>query len=246
MLAITSDSFAGYGLDHIFELVTAANLDGIEVSIQHRQFDTYDQKYLTQLSKRHNLPIVSLSTPANMDALKARRAIEVANAVGASTLSLTPPDIFNFNYKLWLRHEFASLQRKKKITLALVNPPVQNLLGILPKYAFNNLQELKEFPSLAFDICNIVGHTEPLLEIYSILKSNIRHIYLGNVKHEQKYALLADGYLPLESLLTRLKRDKYKENLILKFAPAKLGVGNLDKLLGNLENAKKFVEKYFN
>lgn len=244
LLAITSDSFNGYGLDHAFELAAKAGFDGFEITIKHGKFDTYDSDYLNKLSKRHNLPILSLATPANMDIVKTRRAMELANAVGASILSLTPPDIFNFNYKNWLRREFTSLRAKKKITLALVNPPVQNLLGVLPKYAFNNLYELKKFPNLAFDVCNIVGHTEPLLEIYSILKNNIQHIYLSNIKHEQKNTLLAEGYLPLESFLTRLKRDKYKGVVALKLNPSKLGVGNLAKLLSNLEDSKKFIAKY--
>jgi sugar phosphate isomerase/epimerase len=245
MLAITSNSFQGYSLDHIFELTAAAGLEGIEVAITHGEFDTQDAEYLKKLSKRHNLPIVALSTPINMNAVKAERALNLATEIGAPLLSLTPPDIFNFNYRTWLKKEFATLRRRKKVQVALVNPPIQTLLGIIPKYAFNDFHDLKEFADITFDVCNTRGHSEPLLEIYSILKSNIRHIYLANAKHEKNYTLLPDGNLPLESFLTRLARDNFDKAIVLKLDPKTLGVGKIDKVLKNLENCQEFVRKYF-
>ncbi|MFH1546237.1 MAG: TIM barrel protein [Patescibacteria group bacterium] len=244
MLAITSDSFAGYGLDRAFELAKEAEMEGIEVVIRHGEFDTQNPEYLNELSERHNLPIIALSTQVEMSADKAQRVIELAEKVGAGIITLTPPDIFDFNYKKWLKEELPALRKKKKIKVAIVNPPVKTMLGILPKYAFNDLFELKQLDDIAFDTSNAVGRSEPLLEIYSTLKSKICHIHLSNAKHEQTHILLGNGSVPLESFLTRLARDRFEGALTLKLDPKALGAGDDKKVLSNLADCKKFVEKY--
>lgn len=245
MLAITSDSFAGYGLDRTFELVAKAGLDGIEIVIRHEDLDTYDADYLKTLSKRHKLPIIALSTPVNMSADKGNRVVDLAEKVGAPLVTLTPPDIFDFDYKKWIKNEAKDLRRKKKIKIALVNPPMRTVLGIVPVYAFNDIHELKEVPDVVFDTSNAANKTEPLLEIYSVLKPNICHIYLSNARHERSHLLLDKGDLPLESFLTHLARDKFSGKLTLRLDPKALEVGNIDKILSNIENCKKFIAKYF-
>lgn len=245
MLAITTDSFAGYGLDRTFKLVKKAGLDGIEVAIRHGEFDTQNADYLKELSERHKLPIIALSTQVEMNVEKAQRVIALAQQIGISLVTLTPPGIFDFNYKKWLKENVPSLRQKRKVKIAIVNPPTKMIFGIFPKYAFNNIYELKQLDDIAFDTSNTVGRVESLLEIYSILKSKICHVHLSNVRYEQTHTLLAEGSVPLESFLTRLAREKFKGALALKFNPKALGAGNDEKVLANLENCKKFVAKYF-
>ncbi|MBU1089486.1 sugar phosphate isomerase/epimerase [Patescibacteria group bacterium] len=245
MLAITTDSFAGYGLDHTFKLIKKADLDGVEVVIRHGEFDAQNADYLKELSERHRLPIVALSMQVEMNAKKAQRAVALAEQVGIPLITITPPGIFDFNYKKWLKETAPSLRRRKKVKIALVNPPAKMIFGIFPKYAYNNIYELKQFDDIAFDTSNIVGRTEPLLEIYSILKSKIHYVHLSNVNHEQTHTLLESGSVPLESFLTRLAREKFEGILALKFNSKALGLGNDEKVLENLESCKKFVAKYF-
>lgn len=245
MLAITTDSFEGYGLDRAFEISAAAGFDGIEVSIQHGVYDSYDADYLNLLSARHKLPIIAVSTPHNMSGEKANRVIDLALKVGAQIVTLTPPDIFDFDYKKWIKEEVSALRRKKKITIALVNPPIKTVFGILPKYAYTDVYQLREFEDLALDTSNSVNRTEPLLEVYSILKNNVKHVHLANSRRDRSHTLLSDGNLPLESFLTRLARDNYKGAIVLRLSPHSLGVGKLDKVMSNLENCKKFITKYF-
>ena len=245
MLAITTDSFAGYGLDRTFKLVKRAGLDGIEVVIRRGEFDTQNANYLKELSERHKLPIVALSTRVEMNVEKARRVIALAEQIGVPLVTLTPPGIFDFNYKKWFKGDASSLRRKRKVKIAIVNPPAKMMFGIFPKYAFNNVYELKQFDNIAFDTSNVIGRTEPLLEIYSTLKSKICHVHLSNVKHEQTHTLLAEGSVPLESFLTRLAREKFEGVLVLKFNSKALNAGDDEKVLANLESCKKFVAKYF-
>ncbi len=244
MLAITTDSFAGYGLDRTFELAAKAGLEGIEIVIRHGEFDTQNADYLNELSKRHHLPIIALSTQVEMSGEKASRVIDLAEKIGTSLITLTPPDIFDFNYKKWLKEEAPTLRKKRKIKIALVNPPIKTMLGILPKYAFNDVYDLKQLDDIAFDTSNVIGRTEPLLDIYSVLKSKIRHVHLSNAKHEQTHTLLVNGIIPLESFLTHLARDKFEGALTLKLDPKALDVGDDEKVIKNIQDCRKFVEKY--
>lgn len=245
MLAITTDSFKGYGLDQTFALAAEAGLDGIEVVIEHGAYDTQDAEYLKRLSRRHKLPIVALSTSASMSAEKAERVVNLAIAIGTPLVSIVPPDIFDFDYKRWVKKESQLIRKKKKVIIALVNPPVKTVFGILPKYAFNDIYQLKKFSDLTFDTSNTTGKSEPLLEIYSVLRSVIRSVHLGNAKIDRDHTLLADGNLPLESFLTRLARDKFTGAITLKLNPKALGVGKAFKVVGNIKNCRSFIEKFF-
>ncbi len=244
MLSITTDSFIGYSLDRAFALTAAAGFDGIEVSVRHSDYDTHDTEYLQTLSRRHKLPIIAVSAPENSSPGKAVHTVELALAVGAKIVTLTPPDLLNFQYKKWVREELRSLRKKKKMQIALINAPYQTILGILPRYSLNNTAEMKELPAVALDTSNVASKGEPLLELYSTLRPNIVHLYLANAKDEHDHLLPSNGNLPLESLLTRLARDKYSGAITLRLNPKALGVGDTTKVLRNLAASQKFVQKY--
>lgn len=243
-LAITTDSFIGYGLDRAFEITAAAGFDGIEVSIRHDDFDTQDAEYIRKLSERHHLPIVAVSAPADITPEQAEHAVDLAIAVGAPVISVTPPDLFDFHYKKWITEEMRAVRKKKKIHIALVNAPAQMVLGILPKYSITSMAELKAFPDVALDTSNTASKSEPLIEIYAALKPNVVHVYLANSKGDRDHTLLSEGNLPLESLLTRLARDEYTGALALRLNPKSLRVGTVDRVLENLDLCKKFIAKY--
>lgn len=245
MLTITTDSFAGYGLDRIFQIVSEAKFDGIEVCVRHDDYDTQDADYLKTLSKRYDLPIVAIAAPINISPQKAENSIDLALAVGAPVVTITPPDLFDFHYKKWIREQMRGIRKKKKIHIALTNASAQTVLGILPKYSLNDINELRNFPDIALDTSNVASKSEPLLEIYSALKQNIVHIYFSNTNNEHGHTLPTDGNLPLESLLTRLVRDNYKGVISLRLNPHALGVGSLEKIAENIKKCQEFVKKYY-
>jgi sugar phosphate isomerase/epimerase len=64
MLLLSTRSLSGHGLDKVFALAKSAGCDGIDLSVDFTLFDTVDAMYLLELSKRHELPIVSVTAPA--------------------------------------------------------------------------------------------------------------------------------------------------------------------------------------
>lgn len=247
MLSITTDSFAGYGLHHAFEIAKKAGLGGMDVVIRRNDLDTQNPEYLKKLSEKYEIPIVALSVPAglSMSADKAKRALDLARKLGVKIVSFAVPDIFNVHYKKWILEELPKLQKKSDIKVALVNPPSETMFGLFPKYSFNDPYELKKFDDLVFDTSNVASRSEPLLELYSILKPKIRQIHLANSRHEIDHTLLTNGSVPLESFLIHLARDKFSGILTLKLNPKSLGVGSEARVLENIAVCKKFVERYF-
>ncbi|MFH0834472.1 MAG: sugar phosphate isomerase/epimerase [Patescibacteria group bacterium] len=247
MLSITTDSFAGYGLDHAFALAKKAGLDGIEVTIRRNDLDTQNPDYLQKLSEQYQLPIVAISVPhgISMSGEKAQRALDLAHRLNVRLVSFPAPDIFNVRYKKWVLEELPRFQKKSEIAIALVNPPAETFLGIVPRYSFNDPYELKKFDDLVFDTSNVATRSEPLLDLYSIFKPKIRQIHLANWRHEMSHTLLTNGSVPLESFLIHLARDKFDGLLTLKLNPQSLGVGSEARVLENIEVCKKFVGGYF-
>lgn len=245
MLAITTDSLAGYGLDRAFAIAAEAGLDGIEVSITHDDYDTQDADYLKSLSTRYKVPIVAVSAPEDASPSKAENTVDLALAVGASIITVTPPSLFDFHYKKWVEDDMRIVRKKKNVRIALTNPPTQTILGILPKYSVSSTTELKSFPDVALDTSNAGSRHEPLIDVYSALKPSIVHIYLANARLGREHLLPDDGNVPLESLLTRLARDGYKGVFSLKINPKALGVGRLDRVFESIKKAQDFVAKYY-
>jgi hypothetical protein len=63
MFLLSTRSLLGYGLDKIFAIAKESGCDGIDLSIDFSLFDTLDTQYLDILSRRHDMPILSISAP---------------------------------------------------------------------------------------------------------------------------------------------------------------------------------------
>ena len=245
-LTISTASLTGFGLDRAFALIAQSGLTGVEVSCVSENLDTFNAPYLQLLSKRHSVDIISLATPAITSPAKAEEVVELAVALGVKQVTISPPDFFDFRFKKWIDGQLRSLGAKKKIALSIKNPPAQTMLGVLPKYALNDTQQLKAFPDISLDTAATAGRSEPLIDIYAALKHNLVQVYLANTKTNSSHTLLTDGTLPLESLLTRLARDDYTGLLTLQIHPTHMGVGaSEEEVLKNITQCKEFVDDFF-
>lgn len=245
MLILSTDSLRGYSLDHTFQIIARAGLDGAEVSVRADDFDSYDADYLNAISQRHGVKIAAVSSNIGLSKSRAEKLVKLAAEVGASVVALTAPDLFDYDYKKWLTEEMRQLRKKTQMHIAMTNAPAETVLGFMPKYGLTSLVDLKQFPDLALDTSNVASRGQNLLEIYAALKENLVHVHLANAAGSRQHQLLRNGNLPLESLLTRLARDGYAGALSLKLEPAALGSGDPDRILENLADCKAFVEKYF-
>lgn len=245
MLAICSESLRGYGLNRIFDFVKKAGFDGLDLTIDPKNFDSQDEAYLKELVEKYQVPVLSISTPVTGSAKKIESAVEMAKALGTKVIIIQPPRIFDFKYASWLKNEIPKLRQKENISIALENAPSETFLGIIPEHSMANVVDLKKFKHVCLDTTRIATRKEDLIRVYKALKPYLVHVHLSNVKNGISYNLPQTGILPIESFLTKLKQDGFPGTISIKINSKFLSVGDDAKLLKELKALKEFYDTYF-
>ncbi|MBU1446439.1 sugar phosphate isomerase/epimerase [Patescibacteria group bacterium] len=244
MLALSTDSLNGYGLNRIFQFAKEAGYDGIDLAISERNFDSQNAQYIKSLSIQYGLPILAVqlleATPKRI-----QDTVDLAKIVETKVIIIQPPRILNFKQTAWLKREVPKIRAKENISIALENAPDDLILGIIPKHAMNNLVEMKKFKHAAIDTTRIAIKRQDLIRVYKSLQKYLVHIHLSNVKGSKQYYLPEDGILPLESFLTKLSQDEFPGTISIKVNPKFLNAGDDEKLLKHLKDTKEFYEKFF-
>jgi len=246
MFLLNTDSLRGYGLNRIFKFAKEAEFDGIDLSVNFGQFDTYDKDYIKELIEKYELPVHSISTPTQITASNIKSIVEMAKSIDAKVVVLQPPRFLDQKLAKWMTKEIPKLREKERISIALENSPSGTwLLGLLPSHALSNTQDLKRFKHVALDTSRIGEKKQDLIRTYAIFRKHLVHIHISNIYHGNKYAPPQEGILPLESFLTKIKQDNYPGALSLKVNPKYLKVEAQEEMLENLSKIKKFIDKYY-
>lgn len=245
MIALSTDSLKGYGLNRIFQFAKEAGYDGVDLYIDPRDFDTQDTDYVKELIDEHGLPVVALQTSLTATAKDVMKAVEMAQKIGTKILVVQPPKMFNFKYIKWLTNEVPKIRQREDISIALENASGETFLGIIPEQALNNLNELRKFKHAALDTTRVAQKKDDLIRVFHVLKKFLVHVHLSNVKKGKGYAMPDEGILPLESFLTKLKQEGYRGAISFKIHPKFMRVGDHDKVMKNLAECKKFYESYY-
>jgi sugar phosphate isomerase/epimerase len=245
MLLVCTESLKGYGLNRIFELAKTAGYDGVDLSINFKEFDTVNGDYLAKLSKEYDMPVHCISGPKNISQTKIKDLVKLAKKLNSKVLVLQPPKILNMKMASWLKKEVPKLREKEFLSIAMENASGETFLGFIPKHALSNAKELKEFKHISMDTARIGENKKDIMRAYSSFKNYLVHIHLSNVKRGKKYSLPDDGIMPLESFLTKLKQDRYPGAISIKILPKHLKAGNDDKAIDQLKSVKKYLDKYY-
>jgi len=244
MLALSTDSLNGYGLNRIFGFVKEAGYDGIDLYVSSKHYDTQNADYLKNLSAQYNIPIVSIQLP-DPTPKRLEKAIEIAKAVNCKVIIIQPPKIFSIRQTSWLKSEVPKIRAKENISIALENASDDMILGFIPKHAMNNIEEMKKFKHACIDTTRVATKREDLMRLYKTLSKYLVHVHLSNVHGSKKYYLPEDGILPLESFLTKLKQDNFPGSVSIKVNPKYISAGNDEKVIKHLKDTKAYYDKYF-
>ncbi len=245
MLVLSSGSLPRYGLHRIFRFAHAAGYDGVDIEIS-KMCDTQDAEYIADLVQETGIPVVALLVPPMIAKKEAfLKYLSLAKTIGASVLITNPPRLFDFELTQWLKNELPGIRKREKINIALMNAVPGRMFGFLPQHALNSPNDLKKFRQVCLDTSNVFSLKEDLIRFYEKLKDEIVHIFLSNVRGGRDHVLPMDGSLPLESLLTKLKKDNYQGALSVRVSGHDLGEGHEDKVLEHLKRIKEFVQEYY-
>ncbi len=245
MITLCTDSLRGYGLNRIFELAKAAGYDGIDLSVDYGQFDTYNSQYIKKLIETHGIPVHSISAPTQLTVGKVKELVLLAKDIKAKVLVLQPPKILDFKMAAWLKSEIPKLREKEFISIALENAPAGTFLGFIPEHAMANADELKKFKHVCVDTARIGERRQDLIRAYTSLKKYLVHIHLSNFYHGKKYAPPQEGILPLESFLAKAKQEGYPGAFAIKVLPKYLHAGEDERVVESLKDIKKYYDKYY-
>lgn len=245
MLLLSTDSLKGYGLNRIFRFAKETGFDGIELALNLRDFDTQNAEYISELQKTEDMNVKVVRTFPNSTIKQSSLALEIAQDVGAKVVVLEPPRIFDFKYKSWLKDDVPKLRKKYELNIALKNSPSEYTWGFLPGRSMSSVADLQNFQQVCLDVSNLYGKNQDLMRVYDVLKPHMKHVHLSNVNKGKEGSLLHEGIMPLESFLTKLKKDEYKGHLSLVVRPRALGVGDDRILVRSLEKSVEFVRKYY-
>ena len=245
MLAISTDTFRGYGLNRIFQMVKQAGYDGLDLSIDPRNFDTQNIDYVKSLVDETGLPVLAITAAHNANQKKVQKAVEMAKTLGTKVIVVQPPKIFDFKYIQWLKNEIPKIRQKESISIALENAPSKHFLGIIPEHAMGGILDMKKFKHACLDTSRMAQKKEDLIRIYNALKKFLVHVHLSNVKSGKQYYPPQKGVLPVESFLTKLKQDNFRGAIAIKVNGKYINAGDDEKLMKELKEMKEFYDKYF-
>ncbi|MCD6109985.1 sugar phosphate isomerase/epimerase [bacterium] len=244
MLALSTDSLNGYGLNRIFAFAKEAGYEGLDLYISQKLYDTQNAEYIKNLTAEYKIPIVAMQLP-DPTPKRLEKAIEIAKAVNCKVIVVQPPKIFSVRQTSWLKTQVPKIRAKENISIALENAPSDMILGFIPKHAMNNVVEMKKFKHACIDTTRVASKRQDLIRIYKTLSKYLVHVHLSNVKGSKKYYLPDDGILPLESFLTKLKQDNFPGSISMKINPKYLNAGNDEKMMKHLRDMKEYYNKYF-
>lgn len=244
MFTISTDSLTGYGLNRIFSFAKKAGFDGIDLVIDIQNYDTFNVAYLKKLRERFDLPIITMQAPQRTSKHSILKTVQIAKELGVNIVIVQPPKIFQLKLASWMRLEIPIIRKRESISIALENGSGGTILGIIPEYSMNNIDELKRFKHACLDVSRLYRKKIDLMRAYNRLKTYLVHIHISNVKKGRLYSPPQEGILPIESFLTKLKQDNFPGSLSLKIKPVFLEVGDDEKVLDNLEKALNFMKKY--
>jgi len=252
VLLLSTVTLKGYGIHRIFDFAKKAGYTWLDLSLSATEFDLWDWDYMLELSQKFDLPVLSLTAPSKgMSEKKVDQVVALADKLDAQIITFHPPH-FTDKKTSWYTNYLLRIKKNTHLSMAIVNVEPKNIFFIIPEHKNSSLVEIKKITGdTTFNIANIdTASGTDAIKAQKILWGTIKNIFFSD-KNNNKAGLLpgwAGGwisYLPLESLLMKLKTTGYAWFITIRVHPKALGVGNDERVLQNLEYIKKYTDKHF-
>lgn len=249
MLLLSTSSLQWYWLHKIFLLAKEGVFDGIDLSVDFDQYDTYDPDYLDSLVQLTSLPIVSITAPERrLTKKQCDTILALADNLGVTTVNFHPPHRLD-KEKDWFGEYLQLMTRKyPSLTINIVNAPPKIWLFIISEYGDARPETIKKITEhTALSIENVEPSSGvDLMKTFVLLGSTMNLVYLSDKTEDATGLFPGEGTMPLESLLIKLKDIEYKGNFTLSVSPHSLSAGSRDEdIIRRMDQARAFLGKYF-
>jgi sugar phosphate isomerase/epimerase len=184
-LLLSTDTLSGYGLDLIFKLAQKIGFDGLDLAIW-KNFDAWHNSYVKDLMKEYNIPIKNIQLSRNTNIKEMNQAVDLANDIGATSISINAPGIMNIKTFRFLSSNLPAYKaHNKDLKFSIINPEQTNYLGVIPKFYFSNQAEIikKYGLYLGLDIANMDEYSleNQFLKKLSVYIPYLTTVYLSDV-----------------------------------------------------------------
>jgi sugar phosphate isomerase/epimerase len=245
-------------IEHAFRLAREADFDGLEVMITQDP-TSQNADRLLELSARYELPILSVHAPVlllsqlvwGLDPTdKLVRSAELARAVGASTVVVHPPFVWQVGYARSFERTVRQLSAAYGLEFAIENmfPLKFGPLGV-PAFALGTDPVRLDCDAITLDFSHAALAGRDSLELATSMGSRLRHVHLGDGPGSMAEGHLFDehrvpghGSQPVAEVLEHLALTGWHGSII---AEVHTGSGSSDaERLAMLVETREFARRY--
>lgn len=247
MILLSTESLKWYGIHRILDFAKKSWFHGIDLSVDYENFDTLDIEYLKKISDETWVKILSITAPSSKISENfIDKILAMAALFQSQVVNFLPPHFSDKNIN-WYKEYLPKIKKSSSIAIAIQNVEPKFLFFIIPARRNASLIEIKKITwDTTFDLSN----SNDIIKDYQFLGNSIKNIYLSDTEIEKKWLMLGKSsgwtsYLPIESLLMKLKANSYNWLLTIKIDPKELWAWNEDLVINNLKASISYIEKYF-
>lgn len=247
MILLSTDSLKWYWIHRILDFAKKSGFSWIDLSINYENFDTLDIEYLKKISDETWVKILSITAPSEkISENTIDKILAMAALFQTQVINFLPPHFSEKNIN-WYKEYLPKIKSSSSISIAIQNVEPKFLFFIIPTRRNASLMEIKKITwDTTFDLWN----SSDIIKDYQFLANSIKNIYLSDTEIEKKWLMLWTSawwtsFLPIESLLMKLKANSYNWFLTIKINPKELWAWNEDLVINNLKSCISYIEKYF-
>lgn len=241
-----------WALERAFDALAEAGFSEVELMVT-RDPRTQEPELPARLARERGLRIASIHGPFlvisrnvwGIEALgKIRRGVEMCREVGATSLIVHPPFLWERRYAAWLRHEAAAFEEESGVQI-----PVETMYPVwvagrqVRAYRWLDPRDLfRSCHRVALDTSHVTVARRDVLDSYAALAPKLTHIHLSDNAGDGRdgHLEMEQGVLPLDRLLKRLRRDGYAGAISLELSAGRY-VDRYDDLVAMLQRNRTYI-----
>jgi sugar phosphate isomerase/epimerase len=242
-----------FELDQALDAVAAADFSDIEVMVT-REPRTQDPETVKKLVDDRGLSVASVHGPFlaitksvwGVDPIqKTKRGVEMCQALGASTLIVHPPYLWEQNFASWLTRDASAYSVETGVRIAVETMYPKWVAGRKARaHRWLDPNELADkAPWVVIDTSHLTVAREDILDALAVLMPKLVHVHLSNNAGDGRdsHLELEKGILPIDRFLSELRRNDYRGAISLELSVNRY-IESPQELVAMLKRNREFVE----
>jgi sugar phosphate isomerase/epimerase len=222
--------FWAFDLEVALDALAEAGFSFVELMIT-RDLRTQDSGLVARLTAERELAVAAIHAPFlvltrsvwSTDPLaKIERGADMCAALGATTLIVHPPYLWEQGYARWLQYEAATFEKERGVIVAVetmyprwvAGRPVRVHQWIDPQRLASRV------PHVALDTSHIAMSRRDALHSFAALGDKLAHVHLSNNAGDGRdgHLELENGVVPIDRLLAEIVRSHYAGAVCLELS----------------------------